>query len=113
MPNGHGNIPGHCRRGVKVQGQGGGDFATRYGWYVEAVRRKIGNNWNLFEIDPAVRSARRANPRMTFTINRDGSVKNIRMENPADNQSMDISAQRALASPRLCRRYPTTIQAPT
>ncbi|HEX4537903.1 MAG TPA: energy transducer TonB, partial [Candidatus Acidoferrum sp.] len=84
--------------GVQIQGQGGGDFATRYGWYVEAVRRKIGSNWNLFEIDPAVRSARRAKSVLTFTINRDGSVKNIRMESSSGNQSMDISAQRALAN---------------
>jgi protein TonB len=95
---GYGNTPGATTSGMKIQGQGGGDFATRYGWYVEAVRRKIGSNWNLFEIDPAVRSARRARSVMTFTINRDGSVKNIRMELSSGNQSMDISVQRALAS---------------
>jgi protein TonB len=98
MPTGYGNTPGATTSGVQIQGQGGGDFATRYGWYVEAVRRKIGSNWNLFEIDPAVRSARRAKSMLTFTINRDGSVKNIRMEQSSGNQSMDISAQRALAS---------------
>jgi protein TonB len=95
---GYGSTPGAATSGMKVQGQGGGDFATRYGWYVEAVRRKIGSNWNLFEIDPAVRSARRARSVMTFTINRDGSVKNIRMETSSGNQSMDISVQRALAN---------------
>jgi protein TonB len=95
---GYGNTPGAATSGMKIQGQGGGDFATRDGWYVEAVRRKIGSNWNLFEIDPAVRSARRARSVMTFTINRDGSVKNIRMELSSGNQSMDISVQRALAS---------------
>jgi len=98
MPTGYGNNPGQTTSGVQIQGQGGGDFATRYGWYVEAVRRKIGSNWNLFEIDPAVRSARRAKSVLTFTINRDGSVKNIRMESSSGNQSMDISAQRALAN---------------
>jgi periplasmic protein TonB len=98
LPTGYGNNPGQTTSGVQIQGQGGGDFATRYGWYVEAVRRKIGSNWNLFEIDPAVRSARRAKSVLTFTINRDGSVKNIRMETSSGNQSMDISAQRALAN---------------
>jgi periplasmic protein TonB len=98
LPTGYGNTPGQTTSGVQIQGQGGGDFATRYGWYVEAVRRKIGSNWNLFEIDPAVRSARRAKSVLTFTINRDGSVKNIRMETSSGNQSMDISAQRALAN---------------
>jgi TonB family protein len=98
LPTGYGTTPGATTSGVQVQGQGGGDFATRYGWYVEAVRRKIGSNWNLFEIDPAVRSARRAKSVMTFTIYRDGSVKNIRMEQSSGNASMDYSAQRALAS---------------
>jgi len=98
LPTGYGTTPGATTSGVQIQGQGGGDFATRYGWYVEAVRRKIGSNWNLFEIDPAVRSARRAKSVLTFTINRDGSVKNIRMEQSSGNQSMDISAQRALAN---------------
>jgi protein TonB len=35
---------------------------------------------------------------MTFTIYRDGSVKNIRMEQSSGNSSMDNSAQRALAN---------------
>jgi protein TonB len=98
LPTGYGTSPGATTSGVQVQGQGGGDFATRYGWYVEAVRRKIGSNWNLFEIDPTVRSARRAKSVMTFTIYRDGSVKNIRMEQSSGNSSMDNSAQRALAN---------------
>jgi protein TonB len=98
LPSGNGTAPGASTTGVQVQSQGGGDFATRYGWYVEAVRRKIGTNWNLFEIDPGVRSARRAKSVMTFTIYRDGSVKNIRMEQSSGNSSMDTSAQRALAN---------------
>jgi periplasmic protein TonB len=98
LPTGNGLAPGTAAGGVQIQGPGGGDFATRYGWYVEAVRRKIGSNWNLFEIDPVVRSARRAKSVMTFTINRDGSVKNIRMEQSSGNISMDNSAQRALAN---------------
>jgi protein TonB len=98
LPTGYNPGPGKPSSGVAVQGQGGGDFATRYGWYIEAVRRKIGTNWNQFEIDPAVRSARKAHAVMNFTIYRDGSVKNIRLEQPSGNRSMDDSAQRALLS---------------
>jgi TonB family protein len=97
LATGASNTPGSTT-GVQIQGAGGGDFATRYGWYVEAVKRKIGSNWNLFEIDPAVRSARRARSVISFTINRDGSIKNVRMELSSGNISMDNSAQRALAS---------------
>jgi TonB family protein len=98
LPTGNGTTPGQTTSGVQVQGQGGGDFATRYGWYVEAVRRKIGSSWNLFEIESGVRNARRAKSVMTFTIYRDGSVKNMRMEQSSGNSSMDMSAQRALAN---------------
>lgn len=98
LPTGYGTAPGSPTSGVQVQGQGGGDFATRYGWYVEAVRRKIGSNWQLFEIDPAVRNARRAKAVVTFTIMRDGSVKNVRLEQSSGNTSMDLSAQRAMAN---------------
>ncbi len=96
LRTGYNNTPGAASPGVAVQGQGGGDFTTRYGWYIEAVRRKINGNWDQFTIDPAVRSARRAHAIMTFTIYRDGSVKNVRLEQASNNLSMDNSAQRAL-----------------
>ncbi len=98
MPTGFSTKPGAPSAGANFIGQGGGDFATRYGWYIEAVRRKIASNWNQFEIDPAVRAARRAHAVMNFTIYRDGSVKNIRLDQTSGNQSMDTSAQRALLS---------------
>lgn len=81
-----------------MQGQGGGDFTTRYGWYIEAVKRRINSNWNQFTIDPQVRAERRAHATLTFAIYRDGSVKNVRMDQSSGNLSMDNSAQRALLS---------------
>jgi protein TonB len=83
---------------VNIQGQGGGDFASRYGWYIDAVRRRISQNWLQTTIDPAVRGARTAHCVMTFTINRDGSVKNIQVSQSSGNYSMDTSAQRAVLS---------------
>jgi periplasmic protein TonB len=98
IPSGYSDQPGPLNGGVAVQGQGGGDFATRYGWYIEAVRRAINQNWMQNTIDPGVRAARRAKTTLTFTINRDGSVKNIRIADSSGNRSMDDSAQRALLS---------------
>jgi protein TonB len=98
IPTGYGTKPGNPNAGTNFIGQGGGDFATRYGWYIEAVRRKIASNWNQFEIDPGVRAARKAHAVMTFAIYKDGSVKNIRLDQTSGNQSMDTSAQRALLS---------------
>jgi len=98
VPSGYSDTPGPLNGGLAVQGQGGGDFSARYGWYIEAVRRAINQNWMQNTIDPAVRSARKAKTTMTFTINRDGSIKNIRVEASSGNRSMDDSAQRALLS---------------
>jgi TonB family protein len=98
LPTGYSSTPGAPSSGVAVQGQGGGDFATRYGWYIEAVKRRVNSNWNQFTIDAQVRAERRAHAVLTFTIYRDGSVKNIRMDQSSGNLSMDNSAQRALLS---------------
>jgi len=98
VPTGYADTPGPLNGGMAMQGQGGGDFAARYAWYVESVRRAISQNWMQNTIDPAVRAARRAKTTMTFTINRDGTVKNIRLSQSSGNRSMDDSAQRALLS---------------
>jgi protein TonB len=98
VPTGYSDQPGPINGGVAVQGQGGGDFASRYGWYIEAVRRAVNQNWMQNTIDPAARAARRARTTLTFTIERDGTVKNIRIAESSGNRSMDDSAQRALLS---------------
>ncbi len=98
IPSGYSDTPGPRNGGVAVQGQGGGDFAARYGWYIEAVRRAVNQNWLQNTIDPGVRAARRAKTTLTFTINRDGTVKNIRISESSGNRSMDDSATRALLS---------------
>jgi protein TonB len=98
LPTGTSNVAGAPNPGVNIQGQGGGDFAARYGWYIDAVRRRISQNWMQSTIDPAVRAARSARCTMTFTIMRDGTVKDIRLAQTSGNYSMDTSAQRALLS---------------
>jgi TonB family protein len=98
IPSGYSDTPGPLNGGVAVQGQGGGDFAARYGWYIEAVRRAVNQNWLKNTIDPGVRAARRAKTTLTFTINRDGTVKSIRISESSGNRSMDDSATRALLS---------------
>lgn len=76
----------------------GGDFASRYGWYVEAVRRAVAQNWMQSTIDPAVRASHRAHCTATFTVLRDGTIKNIRLAQSSGNRSFDTSALFALLS---------------
>lgn len=73
---------------------GGGDFGSRYAWYVDAVRRKVSENWLKYEVDPGISSARRVY--IYFEITRGGSPANIRVEQSSGIPSLDQSAMRAL-----------------
>lgn len=73
---------------------GGGDFGSRYGWYVDVVRRKVSDNWLKYEIDPSVRDARRVY--ITFDILRSGQPTNVQIEQSSGVPSLDQSAVRAL-----------------
>ena len=97
IPTGVGTNPGNTS-GVVVQGEGGGDFASRYGWYVESVKRRVQSNWLQNTIDPAVRQAHVARVTAQFTIYRDGTVKDIKIVQTSGNASMDNSGLRALYS---------------
>jgi protein TonB len=98
VPTGYSQTPGASSSGLAVAGPGGGDFASRYGWYVESVKRAISQNWIQTSIDPSVRAARRAHAVTSFRIYRDGTIKNIRLDTSSGNRSMDDSATRALLS---------------
>ena len=96
LPSGYSQVPGGASSGVAVQGQGGSDFAARYPWYVEAIRRRIAQNWVQSAIDPAARASRTIHAVTTFTISRDGSVKDVRIAQTSGNASFDNSGLRAV-----------------
>src|ERR1700757_1571273 len=73
---------------------GTGDFGSRFGWYVDAVRRKVSENWLKYEVDPRVDAARRVY--ITFNITRSGQPENIQVEQSSGVPSLDQSAVRAL-----------------
>ncbi len=77
MPTGYGNNPGQTTSGVQIQGQGGGDFATRYGYKVLRGRSPqdpaATRIFLKFRSGRPLRAAAPVNPILTFTINRDGS----------------------------------------
>jgi periplasmic protein TonB len=72
----------------------GGDFGSRFSWYVDQVRRKVSENWLQYEIDPSIKSARRVY--IQFDINRSGSPQNVQVEQSSGIPSLDQSAVRAL-----------------
>lgn len=95
IPTGYAQQPGSAAGGIAVQGPGG-NFASRYGWYIESVKRRIQGNWLQSTIDPSVRMARTARCTVEFTIYRDGTVKGIRISQTSGNLSLDNSGLRAI-----------------
>ncbi|MFZ0478182.1 MAG: TonB family protein [Terriglobales bacterium] len=73
---------------------GGGDFGSRFSWYVQAVQRKVSENWLRYEVDPGIREANRVY--VTFDIGRDGHPSHVVVEQSSGVPSLDISATRAV-----------------
>lgn len=73
---------------------GGGDFGTRFAWYVRVVQQKVSENWMKYEVDPNIHDARRVY--ITFDILRDGRPTNVQVEQSSGVPSLDQSAVRAL-----------------
>ena len=73
---------------------GGGDFGSRFAYYVQIVNRKVSENWLKYEVDPGITDARRVY--VTFDIMRDGHPLNVQLEQSSGVPSLDQSAVRAL-----------------
>jgi protein TonB len=82
--------------GVNTPGQGGGDFATRFGWYIQAAKRRVDPNWDRLSIDSGVRNSTSLHAAVSFSINRDGSIKNVRVTQSSGNLSWDNAGLRAI-----------------
>jgi periplasmic protein TonB len=84
---------GGAKGGFGVTG-GGGDFGTKYAYYVQIVQRKVSENWLKYEVDPSINTAQRVY--ITFDVARDGHPYNVRVEQSSGVPSLDVSATRAL-----------------
>jgi periplasmic protein TonB len=73
---------------------GGGDFGSRFAWYVRVVQQKVSENWLKYEVDPGIAEARRVY--LTFDITRDGRPSHEVVEQSSGVPSLDQSAVRAL-----------------
>jgi periplasmic protein TonB len=84
---------GGAKGGFGITG-GGGDFGTKYAWYVRVIQQKVAENWLKYEVDPRITSAQRVY--ITFDVARDGHPTNVQIEQSSGVPSLDISAVRAL-----------------
>jgi len=85
---------GTTQAGMTFTGAGGGDFGSRFSWYVEAVQRRVSGNWLQSTVDPSVSAAPRVV--VVFTILRNGTVTNVQVIQSSNNYSVDSSATRAV-----------------
>jgi protein TonB len=73
---------------------GGGDFGTRFAWYVRVVQQKVSENWLKYEVDPRITDAQRVY--VMFDVMRDGRPTNVQIEQSSGVPSLDQSAVRAV-----------------
>lgn len=71
-----------------------GDFGSRFGWYVDGIKRKVAQNWYSQLADPRASMGRSAV--VTFTVHRDGSVSNVRIQQSSGVPSLDMSGVQAV-----------------
>jgi len=84
---------GGAKGGFGITG-GGGDFGSKYAWYVRVIQQKVSDNWLKYEVDPRITTAQRVY--ITFDVARDGHPSNVHVEQSSGVPSLDISAMRAL-----------------
>src|SRR6185437_6820080 len=72
----------------------GGSNGFNYPWYVSLIQRKVSQAWYTQEVDP--RTPYGAQVRVTFSISKDGTPSNIRVEQSSGSSSLDTSGLRAV-----------------
>jgi len=73
---------------------GDSDFASRFGWYVDQINRKMANSWYRQEVDP--RTPRTTRVYLLFTIARDGSPSGVSIDRSSGSTTLDRSCMRGV-----------------
>lgn len=84
---------GAAKGGFSFQG-GGGDFGSRFAYYVRGINERISENWLKYEVDPRIQDANRVY--VTFDIDRSGRPSHVQIEQSSGVPSLDGSALRAV-----------------
>jgi len=72
----------------------GTPLGDRFGAYAALLQQRIAQNWKTQDIDPRIRTAPPVV--MNFTIQRNGTIKDIKVKTSSGNLALDRSAERAL-----------------
>lgn len=85
---------------ISQQGSGGvgigngTPFGNRFGNYALILKQSVARHWNTGDVDARIRTAPPAI--VTFTILRNGQVKNVRLAQRTGNALLDTSCERAV-----------------
>ncbi|MEO6965034.1 MAG: energy transducer TonB [Acidobacteriaceae bacterium] len=85
------STPSSQEKSVVVQN---GDFGSRFGWYVDMIKRAVAQNWYSQLADPKASMGHSAI--VTFEVHRDGSLSNPRIAQSSGVPSLDLSAIQAV-----------------
>ncbi len=69
-------------------------FTSIFPWYVDQINRTVSKNWNKYEVDSGTPKGARVY--LVFTIHRDGSMGNLRLERSSNSGTLDTSCERAV-----------------
>jgi len=72
----------------------GGDFGSRFGWYVDVIKRKVAQDWYLQEVEPGTPAG--ATVFVQFTVAKDGSPGSISLATPSSSPSLNSSCMHAV-----------------
>jgi protein TonB len=72
----------------------GGDFGSRFGWYVTQINSKMANSWDKREVDP--HTPRGLRVYLVFTIRRDGSPTSVQIDRSSGSSTLDLSCERGV-----------------
>jgi periplasmic protein TonB len=69
-------------------------FGYRFGWYHDLLEQRVAQKWHTDEVDPRVQTAPPVI--VTFELQKNGSIANVRILQGSGNRALDYSAQRAI-----------------
>jgi len=70
-----------------------GDFGSRFGWYVDAINRKVSQNWNKFEVDS--HTPKGTATQIYFQVNSQGMPSHFKINTPSGSPTLDQSCLRS------------------
>ena len=85
----------------------GSPFGSKFGWYADALQRRISEEWRKTLGQVSGRSAQPAV--VSFRISRNGRIDNVRIAQTSANRSMDYSSFRAVLNANPLRPLPPAL----